>query len=299
MVAEKYTRIVIIYNPHSTRYAETKANRLANRLKRRRVEHVDLHDTKYAGHAEELAYTAASVYEHPLIVSVSGDGGYNEVINGVLRAKDEGKAQRPVCTILPAGNANDHRRTTKKRPLTWAVLYSQPEPMSVLKLRTSGTGIDLVRYAHSYIGFGMTSLAAAEFNRERLTRWKELEIVYQAALNYEPFTIEQADRPAQKLNNLIFANIHQMSKIIRLGKRGPINSGLFRVIAMPHRSHLRFLLTLISIGLFGFRHPPQTGAYEFKLVETQLAHFDGEVTKIPGGSQIKIECMTAALLTIR
>jgi hypothetical protein len=39
---------------------------------------------------------------------VSGDGGYNEVVDGVMQAGDTGT----VCAVMAAGNANDHRRTT-------------------------------------------------------------------------------------------------------------------------------------------------------------------------------------------
>lgn len=299
MVANKYSRIVIIYNPKSTGDAKSKAHRLARRLRRRKVTTVDLQATEYAGHAEELAYKTAVRYRHPLVISVSGDGGYHEVVNGVLRAMDEGRAGQPVCAIYPAGNANDHRRGTKKRPLTWAVLRSRPEPIDVLRLDAEVAGRKLTRYAHSYIGFGVTSEAAAELNRVRLTPFSESRIVTRTILSFTPFTIQLPDGETRKLDSLVFANIHQMSKFIRLGRKGEKQSGHFRVIAIPHRNRLRFILTLMSIALFGFRHPPQTDDYEFDLVDTQLVHLDGEVSKIAGGSHVRVECVTDKLLTVR
>lgn len=299
MVASKYSRIVIIYNPKSTGDAKSKADRLTRRLKRRGLADVELKATEHAGHAEELAYRAATKHSHPLIISVSGDGGYNEVINGVMRAIDEKKAKDPVCAIFPAGNANDHRRAVKKRPLTWAVLHSKPEAIDILRLETKLGGTVSRRYAHSYIGFGMTSEAAAELNRVRLSVWKEAGIVIRTLMNYQPFTIERPDGQNLKLNNLIFANIHQMSKVIRIGTKSSLHTGTFRVIAIRHRSHIRFVWTLLSIALFGFRHPPQTDAYEFVLPTTQLVHLDAEVSTVAGGSHVRVESATDRLLTIR
>ncbi len=67
---------------------------------------VDLVPTEHAAHATELSRTAAGAGS-PLVVSVSGDGGYNEVVNGVRQAGNE----RAASAVLAAGNANDHRRS--------------------------------------------------------------------------------------------------------------------------------------------------------------------------------------------
>jgi diacylglycerol kinase family enzyme len=74
---------------------------------------MELLPTDFAGHARDLARSVA-VSGGPLIVSVSGDGGYNEAVNGVLDVP----ASRAVCTVLPAGNANDHHRSRPVRSLT-------------------------------------------------------------------------------------------------------------------------------------------------------------------------------------
>ena len=69
--------------------------------------------TERAGHARDLARDAAQA-GHPLIVSVSGDGGDNEVVDGVMKAGND----NAVCAAKAAGNANDHRRTTAQRRLS-------------------------------------------------------------------------------------------------------------------------------------------------------------------------------------
>ena len=56
--------------------------------------------TNHTGHATELAREAAATGS-PLIVSDSGDGGYNEVVNGAMAS----------------GNANHHARFMHDEPL--------------------------------------------------------------------------------------------------------------------------------------------------------------------------------------
>ena len=108
-----FERIVVIFNPQSTGPASQRAEELKDALADRLPDMaLQLCPTERAGHARELAAQAAAT-GRPLIVSVSGDGGYNEVVDGVMQAGN----QDAVCAVLAAGNANDHRRSTGEQPL--------------------------------------------------------------------------------------------------------------------------------------------------------------------------------------
>src|SRR3954447_8860813 len=112
-----FDRIVIVFNPHSTGNAPASAEELRADLTRRLPDvPVQLRPTEHAGHAREIAREVAAT-GRPLLVSVSGDGGYNEVVDGVLQSGND----RAVCAVRAAGNANDHRRTTRERPLAEAI----------------------------------------------------------------------------------------------------------------------------------------------------------------------------------
>ena len=101
----KYDVVTIIYNPNSTGDAPAKAKRLLREIRKKDIaDKVVKTPTAYAGHAIELAKIAATTAKRPLIIAVSGDGGYNEVINGVLASGNN----NAVCTVEGAGNANDH-----------------------------------------------------------------------------------------------------------------------------------------------------------------------------------------------
>ena len=110
--ATPFDRVVLIFNPAkagmATRIDDLQRD-LATDLPGLPI---NLLPTEYAGHARDLARSVAAGGA-PLIVSVSGDGGYNEVVNGVMDVP----GSKAVCTVLPAGNANDHFRSLPPRPL--------------------------------------------------------------------------------------------------------------------------------------------------------------------------------------
>ncbi len=84
----RYTSIDIIFNPNSTGPSKQYAEELYEQLSAEFTSTpIKLQNTTHAGHAETIAYKASMLTKRPLIVSSSGDGGYHEVINGVLAAQ--------------------------------------------------------------------------------------------------------------------------------------------------------------------------------------------------------------------
>ena len=97
-----FSEITVIYNPNSTGSGEAMAKQFKKEYQRADKQvTVTLQKTKYAGHAEKLAYDIAKKQVRPMIISASGDGGYHEVVNGALRAQAEGA--KPTTGLLPAG----------------------------------------------------------------------------------------------------------------------------------------------------------------------------------------------------
>jgi diacylglycerol kinase (ATP) len=140
-----FDRIVVIFNPQSSGDGPQLADELRADLATQ-VPDVPVHvcPTERAGHARDLAREAART-GHPLIVSVSGDGGYNEVVDGVMQAGND----NAVCAVKAAGNANDHRRTTAQRPFVDAIAAGEVRRIDLLRL-TIGDGADArTRYADS------------------------------------------------------------------------------------------------------------------------------------------------------
>lgn len=72
---------------------------------------VDLWETQYAGHAEELATTAAT-NGFDVILSAGGDGTMHHVINGVMNSG----RPAPLLGLIPIGSGNDLARATGSTP---------------------------------------------------------------------------------------------------------------------------------------------------------------------------------------
>src|SRR3954467_14626180 len=142
-----FDRIVIVFNPRSTGNAPASAEELRADLTRRLPDvPVQLRPPQHAGPAREIAREVAAT-GRPLLVSVSGDGGYNEVVDGVLQSGND----QAVCAVRAAGKANDHRPSTRSQPLADAIVAGYVRRIDLLRLTVgTGDGAD-VRYAHSYI----------------------------------------------------------------------------------------------------------------------------------------------------
>ena len=296
-----YSEVLIIYNPTSTGgHAEQKATKLAERLRKRDL-HVVLQSTKHPGHAEALAYQACLDYQKPLIISASGDGGYNEVVNGIMRATIDQPGIKPVCAVLPSGNANDHRRSVRKRPLAWAILNTEPEQLDLLQLSVHKDRVTTIRYAHSYIGVGITTHIATYLNATSLNRWRSNLLVARSIFTYHPVAITNNEGRTKRYDSLIFAIVPHMARILRTGDKTDINNGSFRVAALPHRSQfwpVRITLNIL-LYVFGLQKLPQQAVYNFSVPQDELIHLDGEVIKLPGQAEATVSVSRAVLTVIR
>jgi diacylglycerol kinase (ATP) len=225
-----FDRVVVIFNPHSTGKAPQMAEQLRADLARR-LPHipVQLSPTERAGHGRELAREAAGT-GGPLVVSVSGDGGYNEVVDGVMQADNPDV----VCAVMAAGNANDHRRTTREQPLADAVVAGDVRRIDLLRL-TTGTGVNArTQYAHSYIGMGLTPIVAGDLEKGGKGSLREIVSVVRTFARFQPFTIELDDGRQHRFDSLLFANIAQMAKYATLSDADQPDDGRFEIVTLPH-----------------------------------------------------------------
>jgi diacylglycerol kinase (ATP) len=220
-----FDRIVLIFNPQSTGNAPQLAGELHADLTRRLPEvPVVVRPTQCAGHARDLAREAAQT-GRPLIVSVSGDGGYNEVVDGVMQAGND----HAVCAVKAAGNANDHRRATAERPLVDAVVAGQVRRIDLLRL-TVGDGAEAqTRYAHSYIGIGLTPVVAVDLEKGGKGSFREIVSVVRTFARFRPFTIQLEGGVRRSFDSLLFANIAEMAKYATLSEAGRPDKPLYKL----------------------------------------------------------------------
>lgn len=287
--------IVAIYNPNSTNDAKDKAESLRDEAATHDIK-IKLVPTDHPGHAAEIAKDVVASHTSPLLISVSGDGGYNELINGVTGATIHTKKKQPTVAILAAGNANDHKRSTRgDTPLIELIRKGVPRPLDLLRVQ-AGT---LDRYAHSYIGFGITPEVGVQLNKHELNRINEVTLVFRSLARFQPFRIKRQNS-ITSYSNLIFANISGMSKVIKLDTTGnKLRDGKFEVIADEWHGRWRLVFHLLKLVVVGHRHAPKFEQYTFETVDLEtLVQLDGEVEKIPAKTSVHVTAERGAVLSL-
>ncbi|WP_214368995.1 diacylglycerol/lipid kinase family protein [Pseudonocardia sp. H11422] len=293
-MAAAFDSVVLVFNPHSTGDAERLAGELRDELAVRAPGlPVDLRPTGYAGHAREIAREAAAT-GRPLIVSVSGDGGYNEVVDGVMQAPGTGA----VCAVLAAGNANDHRRVTRERSLVESIVAGDLRRMDLLRL-TVGAGPDAtVHHAHSYIGLGLTPVVAVELEKGRKGSLGEIVTTVRTFSRFRPFEIELADGDRRSIDSLVLANIPEMAKYATLSEDSRPDDGRFEVVMLAHTAKWRVLGTALRAALRGLGPQPSVREYRFRTVSPLPLQIDGEVMNLDAGTPVVVEIAAGALTTV-
>jgi diacylglycerol kinase (ATP) len=289
-----FDRIVIIFNPQSTGDAPRSAEELHAELTRRLpAVPVELCPTQHAGHARDLARDAASEGS-PLVVSVSGDGGYNEVVNGLLDAGNP----RAACAVRAAGNANDHRRVTREQPLADAIVAGEVRRLDLLRLTVGAGEAAEVRYAHSYIGVGLTPVVAVDLEKGGKGSWREIASVVRGFARFRPFPIRLEDGRRRRIDSLVFANIDEMAKHARLSEGGAPDDGRFEVITQRQTGKLRVLATAVRAATRGLGPQPSATHYAFTTLAPMPLQLDGELIELEADTAVTVDIAPLALRTI-
>ena len=291
--AALFDRVVLVFNPAKTGMADWISGLQRELTAELPDLQVDLMPTEFAGHARDLARSAAASGA-PFIVSVSGDGGYNEVVNGVMDVP----ASLAVCTVLPAGNANDHHRSMMARPLAEAIREGRVHHIDLLRVTFGGAHLGEVRYAHSYVGFGLTPLMAIGIDKGGKGKILELLSVARTLSHLRPFELVRADGATARFDSLILANIARMAKYGTVSEANHPDDGRFEVVTLPHSGRWRMALMTLRAVTVGLGHQPSVSSYAFTTRDAVPCQIDGEVVHVPAGTHVQVESAKGALATV-
>lgn len=100
---------LVIVNPHSGGGKTGRTFSSTQRTFEASLGTIDVAFTERTGHAIDLAYAGAKE-KRELVIAVGGDGTLNEVVNGVMRAAEDG-IQAPEVAIVGQGTGGDFRKT--------------------------------------------------------------------------------------------------------------------------------------------------------------------------------------------
>ena len=288
-----YSTIAIIYNPNSTGSGESLANGLEGQIRARLPKQkVELIETEHVGHGEELAYSIAKASKNPLIISSSGDGGYHEVINGALKAKKEG--YNPTTGLLPAGNANDHFHNLHSEDLIDLIVGNKSTAIDMLKINSVSKGKAVERYAHSYIGFGLTPVVGNELNKTKLNPINEVWIVAKSLFTIKPVRL-QVGKKIRRYESIVFSNVDVMSKYLKISQPSSVTDGKFEVTIFRRRSKLKLILLLLEASFKGVKEDAKVSSYSLKTIKSTLVQLDGEIMTLDARADVAIGIEARAL----
>lgn len=291
-----FSRILIIYNPNSTGNSERLAKLFSKRAQKVFPKAViELVPTKFVAHGEEIAAEAARLKRKTLIVSSSGDGGYHEVINGLMNGKK--LLSNVTSAVLPAGNANDHSRTMHDSPLYKRLKSATVSKIDLLKITVEQDGKTMTRYAHSYAGLGFTPQVARELNKHQLNAVKEFSLLLKTFKDFEPFKINHNNK-IESYDSLVFSNINQMAKVLTLSKTNRPDDGRFELIAMRHKSKLKMLLMFAKAAVSHVQPEKRLKKFHFKVLHDMPFQLDGEVIDLRKDAKVTVAIARHALKTL-
>ena len=279
-------QIYIIYNPNSTGNSKSRAAALQKKLKQNGLT-CQLLATEHAGHARQLA----SQYSAPgtMLISSSGDGGFNEVVSGVLSSKHP----RTVVGLLPAGNANDHYAARHKPKLINRIINQEATSSDAIKVSWD----DQTYFAHSYIGLGLSADIGEQLTKHKLNPFLEVWLVVRNLFRRRPVQIKIDDK-TYHYDSYICSVVNRMAKFLNLPDGAKRPAGEFVITHTEAGSFTNLVKHFLSLSLA--ESNKITSARQISLTtlaETSL-QLDGEVVDIPSGSLVKIECLPGAIKSI-
>jgi len=161
-------RALLIINPRATSMTGRDAG-LVVRALGSRLE-LDTQQTQYRGHAGKLA--AASATEgYDLVVTFSGDGTVNEVVNGLMRIPEP--TERPAIAPIPGGSANVFARTLGLPPEAGQAVQRILAAVASGERRKIGLGLAGDRYFTFSAGLGLDAEVIADKKNKKKEKKKK------------------------------------------------------------------------------------------------------------------------------
>lgn len=276
-------KTVIIYNLNSTGDSESNAKELARQLREKGIE-VSTSKTTHAGHGEEIAERYAKRDEKVILISSSGDGGYHEVVNGALAHP----TKHFIVGVLPSGNANDHHSALGSGSLAASIAKKKFRHIDTIKVTATVDGKPWARYAHSYVGMGVTAVAAKKLTEDRPNLITEKWIVLKSLFSFRYIKLKEHDG-TRRYSSLLFGNIDRMSKVIKLSDKASVSDGKFEMSAIRFHSKLRLIGYLVTAAAVGLKDSRSLRTFECVAVRPVAMQLDGETVTIDAKSPITIE----------
>src|SRR4029450_6609636 len=176
-------------------------------------------------------------------------------------------------------------------PLVAAIVDGRARQLDLLRLTVRTNGAVWSRYAHSYIGFGLTPLMAIGLKKDKKGIAMELISVMRTFNRLEPVEIGHGGGKRDLYASLVFANVSRMAKYGRVSNSGQPDDGLFEVVSCLHRGRRRIALMVLRAATGGLGKQPRVSHFEFATTKATPIQIDGEVMHADANSEVVLDCV--------
>ncbi|MGD0751451.1 MAG: diacylglycerol kinase family protein [Anaerolineales bacterium] len=292
------TRYKIIANPNAGHGKGAHAiPEIERELTRLRLD-FDLVRTERVGHAIQLARQAA-LEGCEVVVAAGGDGTVNEVLNGLMEAREESK-NRPALGVLCTGRGNDFAPCINiPEDLAAAFQVLKDDHRRMIDIgRVFGGNFPQGRYFANNVGVGFDAIGTIEV--AKLPEWGMLSfliaILKTIFLFYKGPTV-RLDYDDQTLTTstlmLLTMNGKRMGTGFKMAPEAKPDDGLFDLVIVRQVSRLR-IFSLIPHFMKG----TQGSQPEVKTLRAARVSIQAVEGALPAQSDGEIICVDGARLDI-
>jgi len=260
-------RGILIVNPHATTMDGNTPELVARSLAG--LVDLDVRQTRYRGHARELAAEA----DADLVLVLGGDGAVNETVNGIMsRPAGLSGSALPLIGVIPGGGGNVFARALGLPLGTEAAIGRIRDVIAAGSYRTIGLGLAGDRYFTFSADLGWDAEVMDEMDQLRETGRRQSTTLYLRTIVRQFFrgtdrrvpalTLERDGQPP--VDGLFMTVVTNRSPWTYFGGRAllpvpnpDLNSGL-DLLAL-RRLRLGTIVSLVSQLLWVRSRPPRGG----------------------------------------
>jgi YegS/Rv2252/BmrU family lipid kinase len=247
--------------------------------------------TRAKFHATALAREAALKGEHDVIVAVGGDGTFNEVLNGVMRAKEEKPELTPTLGVLPQGTGGDFRRSfpVEHRLDAYLKRLESPETTGFDVGRASFVdhdGLPKTHYFGNVLSLGMGGLVDQEVDKQDnqysgktsyfLASLQALRQIPLATLHCVARDAEQEVEVLLESRQMAICNGRYFGGGMNVAPNARVDDGLFDVVNFSSRQRLSLLA--MAPALYDGKHLRRKDIQHFQASHLSIRLVDESMT---------------------
>ncbi len=272
-------KCLYIYNPKSGKgKAEKNKKKIVEKLSTV-FDNLEVVQTKFSGHAKELASNACGKYEY--LVVAGGDGTLNEVINGVAE-----KENQPIIGYIPLGTVNDFAHSVGiPRNINKAVDTICNGKMLSHEIFKAGD-----HYGVYVCAMGVatdTSYATKQIAKKTLGKLAYFFYAFKRIFRYKPIpmTLEFSGGKIEDRFALLLAVNSRYVASFKINRNFAYNDGYVDIMLVQEKKkyvRIRSLITIAKVFMLGIGNRLPKNATRLHLKEFVLTAPDSAVINLDG-----------------